>query len=89
MVWLKKKNKIQVSFKHEYIVLNNYKGHFSKLINMHILIAKFYIYRTKVQSNVLNFIDMLSHVNKIRTIEKIIARKRNKILQYDVKWLDD
>lgn len=56
LCWIERKNKIKLNLNKEIIILNNYKGRFSQFINLHILLAKFYIYKNKVQDKQLQLV---------------------------------
>lgn len=86
--WCKYQYKINIVLSHENIILNNYRGPHAKLLNMYILITKFYIYRTRVQKTKPNFIDLLMEINKIKRIEKTIARMTNKQRVFNYKWVE-
>lgn len=85
--WLKYMHKVNVKFSNKVILLNDYKGPFAEAVNMYILIAKFYIYRAKVQQLPLSFVNYISDVNDTKRIEKTIARITNKTLKFEIKWL--
>lgn len=72
--WLKMRYNILFLINPSCILLNRYEGRKSDLINMYVLIIKFYIYKTKVQGNNLNFINAIADVNRIRQIEKTIEK---------------
>lgn len=84
--WLKTRYNILFLINPTCILLNRYDGYRSDLINMYVLIIKFYIYKTKVQGNSLNFINAIADVNKIRQTEKSIAYKTNKCIKYNIRW---
>lgn len=81
--------KIQAVITSQHIILNNYTGPFSDFINIHILIVKFYVFRSKVQGTPLSFKECIQEITKIRRIEKFIAKKLNKSIKHDIKWLED
>lgn len=68
------------------ILFNNYKGRNKELINLHILLLKFVIYRSKVQGIVPKFNIVIKEVNKVQLIEKYIADKNGKAIKHDIRW---
>lgn len=70
------------------IILNNYSGAYRALINIHILVAKFYLYRCRVQNVQINFQHYITDVNNIRLIERVISLKNNNLSRYCKKWRD-
>lgn len=85
--WCKYMYDAEVKFLPSDIILNNYKGTHKELVNIFILIAKFYMYRCRVQGGVLNFTQLIKEINKIRNIEKTIARMQNKMNKFAYKWV--
>lgn len=79
-------HQLQVLLTPSIILLNNYKGPSSDLVNMYILITKFNIYRAKVQNTIPKFNGVILDVNKVQSIEKYIAIKNGKLSKYDIRW---
>ena len=53
---------------------------------MIVLIVKQYIYRTRCLKGKLSIQETIFEIDKIRKIEVIIARKKNKTTQHECKW---
>lgn len=86
--WLNYHNQIKVSFSPMNIVFNNYSGPHCELVNMYILITKFYIYRARVQKSKLNFSHLIAEIFKNQNIERTIARLLGKQRYFSYKWND-
>lgn len=86
--WLNHFHQIRVQFNLENVILNNYNGRDSKIINMFILVTKHYIYKTKAQQGKLKFVNLMTEIQTYKNIENIIARKNDKLYQFARKWAD-
>lgn len=86
--WLSYSLGIMIDFSKADIVLNNDKGPHAELVNMYLLVAKFYLYRACVQQIEVKFPTFLIELNKVKNIEKTIARMQNKTCLFCLKWSD-
>lgn len=86
--WLKYFHGTEVKLDMCTCILNNFKGRNAGLVNITILIVKFYVYRTKVQGEKLNFQRLIQEITKHKTVEKAIAIKNDKLYKYARKWDD-
>ena len=69
------------------ILLNNYTGKHSLIINILIVILKQYIYATKCHGNkTLDFNEFMSKVSHRYLLDKHIAYKNQRIKQFYKKW---
>ena len=68
------------------IIFNRYKDSFQDLVNMLILITKQYIYSSRCLEKPLVFTQLIAMIENYRTIENIIARKKNSITMFNKKW---
>lgn len=85
--WCKYIYQIDISLTPSDIILNNFKGPHKELINIMILIIKFYVYRARVQREPLKFTNVITEINKIRNIEKTIAVMQNRLNAFQYKWV--
>lgn len=70
------------------IIFNAYQGRNAKLINISVLIAKFYIYKTRSANRKLSFIDMITDVNHYKELELHIHTKKDQLYKFARKWDD-
>lgn len=86
--WFKHFHSINLSLSVSTILLNNYKGKLSALVNFYIVVCKYYVYRVKTQGKKLSFQDLMSEITKYKNIEKIIAYKNDKLYKFARRWND-
>lgn len=87
--WCKYMHDINLQLPSRTIIFNDYNGPHSELINMYILITKFYVYKTKVQGNKLKFNVLMTDINRVKMIEKTIYNVQNKIRLFSLKWVEN
>lgn len=85
--WCKYIYGISIQLTTKDIILNNFKGPHRELVNMFILLTKFYIYRCRVQKTKPNFSNLMVEINKIKSTEKITANMTGKTKQFEYKWV--
>lgn len=86
--WILYFHKLKILLSPAEIMLGTYKGKLASLVNSMVLIAKFYIYRSKVQKTIMKFVDFITEVNKYKLLEERIATKNDKLYKYARKWND-
>lgn len=86
--WWKHFNQIEILLSPEHILLSNFSGKYSKLVNISILVAKMYVYRCKVQKTKLNFIDLITDITNYKNLEVFIAKKNDNLYKFARKWDD-
>lgn len=84
--WLKHWYNIDTQFSPPMIILGNYKGRDRDLVNMFILIAKFHLYRCRVQKIPVKFTSLITDVTRVKDIERVIANKQGKRVLFDIRW---
>lgn len=86
--WIKHFHRLDILFTPSIIIFCCYRGKVAKLINILILITKFYVYRCKTQGSILKFSDLAVDFVKYKNIEKCIAIRNNKLYKFARKWDD-
>lgn len=84
--WIKHWYNINVEFTPSMIILGNYNQRDKDLVNMFILITKFYLYKCRVQKISANFVTLIADIDRIRETEKVIANKQGKQVLHNIKW---
>ena len=79
---------IQIDNKDGYaIIMNKYKDSFPQLVNTIILIAKYHIYVKRCLNEKINFTEFIGNVTQYKMLERVIAKRRNKLDKHNKKWL--
>ena len=68
------------------IMFCKYKDSFPKLVNLIILMTKYYIYVQRCLKKKLNFIELATQVAHMRSLEEAIAKKQGKQNNFIRKW---
>lgn len=84
--WLKHWYQIDFEMHKDIIIFCCYRGRDKDLVNTFILVAKFYMYRCRVQNIPIKFTNFIKEVTRVREIEKVIANKYGKQVLYQIKW---
>lgn len=86
--WFKYFYEINVTFTAELCLLNNFAKRNSALINIIVLITKFFIYRCKSQKCLPKFTLLVKEISKVKNIEFFIASKNDKLYKFARRWDD-
>lgn len=86
--WLKYFHNMSVNFTNSNIIFCNYSKRNAKMINNLILITKFYVYKVKVQGSSLRFINLVKEISRYKSIDRVIASKKDSLYKYARKWDD-
>ena len=85
--WKKYYIGITVVLTDERIILNNYQGKCSQIINTLILCLKRYIYVSKCkEESVLNFQSYMTSIFQLKRVERLIATRNNPMKIFYKKW---
>ena len=86
--WVKHFLDFEIRLDNSTIVLNNYKGPHSLLINQIILIIKQYIYMSKCKKQKLNFVEIMKRTHEMYLDEKFICQSNNNknVKSFNKKW---
>jgi len=83
--WIKNKG-YQKNIDINNIILNNIENDPKHVINLVVLIAKQYIYKTRCLKTLPNIQELVKHVEEIDRIEKYLAVSQNRIQSFKRKW---
>lgn len=86
--WCKYMYDCDCQFSLENVILNNYRGSNRSLINVLILIAKFYLYKVRVIKAKPSFLEFIADVDRIKAIERVISISNNTIVKFHTKWTE-
>ena len=78
--WLNYFCYIELEIKEEIIILNIYKGPFADMVNMIILVVKYYVYVQRCYGKQVQFCDVIGEITKYKKIEENIAKRTNMLL---------
>ena len=78
--------KLKIDFNAVTVILNNYIGTQSKIVNTLILMLKRYIYVTKCKEENLSFVNFINTMFQIREIEYLTALRNEKTNIFFKKW---
>lgn len=86
--WVKYFHQMEIKVSPSKIIFCNETKRNAKFVNTIILITKYYIYKVRCCKAKLNFIDLISDINKYKQIDLYLAKKYDKCYQYARKWDD-
>ena len=84
--WFKYICKLEVELSNSIILLNNYKGDQSILINTAILIAKQYLYACSCKVVPIQYCEFVARLHDMYMLEKNIALEENVYQKHVTKW---
>ena len=85
--WLKHFSVIDLEVEVSVILLNMYKDSFSDLVNMLLLITKYFIYAQRSQGKQPTFTGLITQIAKYKRIEYFASRIAGKTKIHEKKWL--
>ena len=78
-IWLNRELRTHLILDPKSMLFNAYEGFLHQIINMIILVAKYYMYANKFNSDTLSFNALKSRTLEYKLIEECIAKKKNKL----------
>lgn len=84
--WFSYMYKIPILLTTSQIILNNYRGPQSALVNTYILLIKFCIYKSRVTGMIPKLNSVNNEITQIRSIEQYIAVKNSNTVKFERKW---